>query len=147
MEQQGQTLRALNPVFFCPMQVPDAGIIAVMTIMSTTHYGLIVCMYDSDLDRSDLESLRDEIAVPLVNRLPDFVRSYQTQMKTVVGEFASLDMNAEYYLKVLAKSEVLFGWPPGLFPPEKEESIWYIYIAPADVRFEEFVSSSAHYMN
>ncbi len=147
MEQHGQTLRALHPVFFCPMQVPESGIIAVMTIMSMSHYGLIVCMHDSDLDRGDLASLRDEVAIPLVERMHEFAHSYQTSMHGVVGSFATLDPGCEYYLKVLAQNEVLFGWPKGLFPPDKEASIWYIYIAPAGVRFEEFVTTTAHFLN
>ena len=147
MDYQQQTFSMSNPVFFAPVRNDDVGYIAVLTVMSRRNYGLLVCMCDSDVEQTDLELIGSMVARPLVSRISSFIKSYQVHLGALVERLAPVQSIESYYLKVLAGAEVQLHLPDGYLPKEKEDEIWYVYIAPVDVPFEEFLEPIPKHLN
>ena len=137
-----QQFNYANPVFCCPVEIEDLGVVAVMMLLSRNHYGLIVCMHDSCFDRSDFKSISREVVLPTLENMPLFVDAYKEHMKGMVTEFPVLSINESYAFRVLDDDEATIRWPEGIFSDDIEDELWHIFIAPINVPMEEFLKHS-----
>ena len=146
---QGTCSRVINPILYHEIEENWVCMFSVMTIMSHTHYGLVLCIRDSsDLQSLDMDEIGAEIVMPFVLEMEYWVDKYFEQMQGVVLNFPALDPHTSYDFEMLEFNRLHFSALDGTDSPHGTEGAnQYIFVAPTDVQFEEFVVDSARFLN
>jgi hypothetical protein len=141
--------RVINPILYIPLRENESGIFALMLLMSMSHYGLVICMHTSErFEELEIEEIATQIVFPFTQEMPHFVGRYRERLQEVVHRFVTLSPVDSYDFEILDYNAIGFlpieGDPA---PRHDSRTARYIFVAPADVPFEEFVVASSLFLN
>jgi hypothetical protein len=148
-----QAQNAHPALYVVPEEDEDTGVFAVMTVMSEAHYGLIVCMRDSEEFQSfEVDDLCARVVQPWAQQIPYLVELYQERFREMVGTFPPLRMDVPFSFEIVGikNMNLTLRMPEGRMSPDHgpRGETQYLFIAPVGVPFEEFITfGSGSFLN
>jgi hypothetical protein len=138
--------RNANPaLYLVPQEDPRTGVFALMVLMSGEHYGLIMCLRDSDcLTDPDVTLIGEQIVQPWANQFPFLVEMYQDRFGEHLQRFPVFRTDVPYCFEFIQmkrmdlKLKLPEGSSKNMDFDEKETR--YLFVGPEGVPFEEFIT-------
>lgn len=138
--------RNANPaLYLVPQEDPRTGVFALLVLMSGEHYGLIMCLRDSeDLVDADMATIGEEIVQFWANQFPFLVEMYQDRFGSRFQRMPVLRTDIPFCFEFIRMKDLhlKLNLPEGRIQDMDScrSGTKYLFIGPEGVPFEEFIT-------